>query len=85
MESDLAICKPQRQNDPSRDNAMRFRLVSLSAIINQITGRIKQLETGDVRVVKLHSECMHIKGILEALKCACDKSSCLEYVFFFAF
>jgi hypothetical protein len=28
----------------------------------------------------LHSECTRIKGILEALKSACDKSSCLEYV-----
>jgi len=84
-ESRLAIYERQRQSDAACDNAVRFRLVSLSAIISRITGRIQQLETGEVGVGKLHSECMHIKGILEALKCACDKSSCLEYVFFLAF
>jgi hypothetical protein len=78
----LAIYERQRQNDAACDNAMRFRLVSLSTIISRITRRIQQLETGEVGVGKLHSECAHIKGILEALKCACDKSSCLEYVFF---
>ena len=82
LESCLAIYERQRQNDAPCDNAVRFRLVSLSTIISRITGRIQQLETGEVGVGKLHSECMHIKGILEALKCACDKSSCLEYVFF---
>jgi hypothetical protein len=85
VESGLAIYERQRQNDAACDNAVRFRLVSLSTIISHITGRIQQLETGDVGVGKLHSECMHIKGILEALKCACDKSSCMEYVFFLAF
>jgi hypothetical protein len=82
VESCLAICERQRQNDAACGNAMRFRLVSLSTIISRITGRIQQLEKGEVGVGKLHSECTHIKGILEALKCACDKSSCLEYVFF---
>ena len=85
VESCLAIYERQRQNDAACDNAVRFRLVSLSTIISRITGRIQQLEMGEVGVGKLHSECMHIKGILEALKCACDKSSCLEYVFFLAF
>ena len=84
VESCLAIYERQRQNDAACDHAVRFRLVSLSTIISHITGRIQQLETGEVGVGKLHSECMHIKGILEALKCACDKSSCLEYVFFLA-
>lgn len=82
VESCLAIYERQRQSDAACDNAVRFRLVSLSTIISRITGRIQQLETGEVGVGKLHSECMHIKGILEALKCACDKSSSLEYVFF---
>jgi hypothetical protein len=82
VESGLAIYERQRQNDAACDNAVRFRLVSLSTIINHMTGRIQQLETGDVGVGKLHSECMHIKGILEALKYTCDKSSCLEYVSF---
>jgi hypothetical protein len=85
VESGLTIYETQRQRDAARDNAARFRLVSLSTIINQITGRIQQLETGDVRVGKLHSEYLHIKGTLEALKCACDKNPCLEYVFVFAF
>ena len=84
VESGLATYERQRQSDAACDNAVRFRLVSLSTIISHITERIQQLETGDIGVGKLHSECMHIKGILEALKCACDKSSCLEYVFFFA-
>jgi hypothetical protein len=85
VESCLAIYERQRRNDAACDNVVRFRLVSLSTIISRITGRIQLLETGEVGVGKLHSECMHIKGILEALKCACDKSSCLEYVFFLAF
>ena len=85
VESCLAIYERQRRNDAACGNIVRFRLVSLSTIISRITGRIQLLETGEVGVGKLHSECMHIKGILEALKCACDKSSCLEYVFFLAF
>jgi hypothetical protein len=79
-ESGLAIYEKQRKSDAAYQNDMRFRLVSLSTIINRITGRIQQLETGEVGLGKLHSECTRIKGILEALKSACDKSSCLEYV-----
>jgi hypothetical protein len=85
VESCLAIYERQRQNDAACGNAMRFRLVSLSTIISRITRRIQQLETGEVGVGELHSKYTHIKGILEALKCACDKSSCLEYVFFSRF
>jgi hypothetical protein len=63
---------------------LRFGLVSLSTIINRIIGRIQQLEASEISAGKLHSECTRIKGLLEALKCACDKSSCLEYFLFLA-
>jgi hypothetical protein len=58
---------------------LSFELVSLSTIISRITGRIQQLEASEIGTGKLHGECTRIKGLLEALKCACDKSSCLEY------
>jgi hypothetical protein len=70
----------RRQNDTEYQTSANFRLVSMSTIISRVTGRIEQLEESEIGVGKLHSECLRIKGILEALKSACDKSSCLEYI-----
>lgn len=85
MEPSSAIPGGQKQDEAPFLHFRGFELVSLSAIIRRLSRYDQQLEAGEVGVAQLHSECSRIKSILEALKCACDKSSSLEYAFFLHF
>lgn len=83
-DSGLVAYERDGPSDAVYKKNLSFGLVSLSTIISRIIGRIQQLEASEIGTGKLHSECTRIKGLLEALKCACDKSSCLEYFLFLA-